>query len=152
MASCGGTRSIPSISMATRSRTRRIRIGGPFDERTPHDGRAPRAGPEGPAPRDWQLAGAPGGAAVGGVRHLGCGLATRAGDPLWAAAGFAIAMGWAGLSLHNDCRYKAFFQRLKRETCTYRVQGGGGGRPAPPAPWPRRGLRALSWPAFKSCE
>ncbi|MDR3638462.1 MAG: phosphatidylglycerophosphate synthase, partial [Isosphaeraceae bacterium] len=22
----------------------------------------------------------------------------------------------------------------------------------PPAPWPRRGLGALSWPAFKACE
>jgi hypothetical protein len=83
---------------------------------------------------------------------LGYGLAARTGDPRWSVAGFAIALGWAGLSLHNDCRYKAFFQRLKRETRTYRVDGGSGGRPSPPAPWPRRGLAALTWPAYKACE
>src|SRR5690349_3195046 len=37
---------------------------------------------------------------------LGYGLAARTGDLRWAGAGFAIAVGWAGLSLHNDCRYK----------------------------------------------
>jgi hypothetical protein len=83
---------------------------------------------------------------------LGYGLAIRTGDLRWAAAGFAVAVGWTVLSLHNDCRYKAFFQRLKRETGTYRVLGGGGGRPSPPAPWPRRGLAALTWPAGKACE
>jgi hypothetical protein len=83
---------------------------------------------------------------------LGYGLAARSGDPRWAAAGFAMALGWAGLSLHNDCRYKAFFQRLKREARAYRVDGGSGGRPAPPSPWPRRGIRALTWPAYKACE
>lgn len=83
---------------------------------------------------------------------LGYGLAVRTGDPLWAAGGFVIALGWTVLSLHNDCRYKAFFQRLKRESSTYLVAGGSGGRPAPPAPWPRRGLAALTWPAYKTCE
>jgi hypothetical protein len=87
---------------------------------------------------------------------LGYGLAACNGDSRWAIAGFSIAAGWAGLSLHNECRYKAFFQRLKRETRTYRVDGGGGGRPAPPAPWPgiprNRGLAALSWLAAKICE
>lgn len=83
---------------------------------------------------------------------LGHGLAVRTGDPAWSVAGFAVAAGWAGLSLHNDCRYKAFFQRLKRETARYRVDGGSGGRPAPPAPWPRRGAGVLSWPAAKACE
>jgi hypothetical protein len=83
---------------------------------------------------------------------LGYGLAARTGDVRWAAAGFAIALGWAGLALHNDCRYKAFFQRLKRESGTFRVEGGRGGRPSPPAPWPRRGRGALSWPALKACE
>lgn len=84
---------------------------------------------------------------------LGYGLAARTGELRWAAAGFAVAAGWAALSLHNDCRYKAFFQRLKRETATrYRVDGGSGGRPAPPPPRPRRGPRALAWPAYKACE
>jgi hypothetical protein len=83
---------------------------------------------------------------------LGYGLAARTGDVRWAAAGFAIALGWAVLSLNNDCRYKAFFQRLKAEDRSYRIDGGSGGRPAPPAPWPRRGRAALTWPAYKSCE
>jgi phosphatidylglycerophosphate synthase len=83
---------------------------------------------------------------------LGYGLAVQSGDLRWAAAGFAIALGWALLGLHNDCRYKAFFQRLKRETGSYRVDGGSGGRPAPPARWPRRGLAAFTWPAYKVCE
>src|SRR3954465_4735538 len=58
---------------------------------------------------------------------LGYGLSARSGDPRWAAAGFAIALGWAVLGLHNDCLYKAFFQRLKRETGAFRVEGGSGG-------------------------
>ncbi len=83
---------------------------------------------------------------------LGYGLASRSGEMRWTIAGFAIAMGWGLLSLHNDCRYKAFFQRLKIATRSYRVDGGGGGRPQPPAPWPRRGHGALTWPAYKLCE
>jgi phosphatidylglycerophosphate synthase len=83
---------------------------------------------------------------------LGYGLAARTGDPRWAAAGFAIALGWTMISLHNDCRYKALFQRLKRETGAMRVECGGGARPSPPAPWPRRWPGVLTWPAFKACE
>lgn len=83
---------------------------------------------------------------------LGQGLAMRTGDPLWSVAGCAIALGWTCLSLHNDCRYKAFFQRLKRETTRYRVDGGSGGRPAPAARWPMIGRGLLTWPAYKSCE
>jgi hypothetical protein len=83
---------------------------------------------------------------------LGFGLASRTGDPRWAAAGFAIACGWTFLSIQNDCRYKAFFQRLKAASGSYRVEGGAGGRPSPPAPWPRRGRGMLTWPAFKACE
>jgi hypothetical protein len=83
---------------------------------------------------------------------LGFGLAVRFDDVRWTIAGFAIAVGWAGLSLHNDCRYKAFFQRLKSTTDSYHVDGGGGGRPQPPSPWPRLGRAALTWPAFKACE
>ena len=83
---------------------------------------------------------------------LGYGLASRTGDPTWAAAGFAVGLGWLFLSLHNDCRYKAAFQRLKASTGTYRVDGGSGGKPSPPAPWPRSGRGRLTWPALKSCE
>jgi CDP-alcohol phosphatidyltransferase len=83
---------------------------------------------------------------------LGYGLAVRSGNTIWTIAGFAIGLGWALVSLHNDCRYKAFFQRLKSASGSYRVDGGGGGRPQPPAPWPRRGRAALTWPAFKACE
>lgn len=83
---------------------------------------------------------------------LGQALAYRSGDPSWSAAGFAIALGWLFLGLHNDCRYKAFFQRLKRETIEYRVEGGSGGRPSPPTRWPRRGRGMLTWPAYKACE
>ena len=83
---------------------------------------------------------------------LGYGLAARSGDLRWTIAGFAIGAGWTLLSLHNDCRYKAFFQRLKAATASYRVDGGAGGRPQPPAPWPRRGLAAITWPAYKVCE
>ena len=83
---------------------------------------------------------------------LGMGLAERSGEPLWAVAGASIAVGWAGLSLHNDCRYKAFFQRLKAAPGAFRVEGGAGGRPSPPPRWPRRGLGMLTYPAFKACE
>ncbi len=83
---------------------------------------------------------------------LGYGLASRTDDPRWALAGFLIAAGWSALGLQNDCRYKAFFQRLKAATGSYRVEGGSGGRPAPPTPWPRSGLGVLTWPAFKACE
>lgn len=83
---------------------------------------------------------------------LGHGLAVRSGDPTWCAAGFSIACGWLFLGLQNDCRYKAFFQRLKSADDTYRVDAGSGGRPSPPAPWPKRGRAALTWPAYKACE
>jgi phosphatidylglycerophosphate synthase len=83
---------------------------------------------------------------------LGYGLAAQSGDVRWTAAGFAIALGWTTLGLHNDCRYKAFFQRLKRETGTFRVDAASGGRPSPPQPWPRQGRAMLTWPAYKACE
>jgi CDP-alcohol phosphatidyltransferase len=83
---------------------------------------------------------------------LGYGLAARSGDMRWSIAGFAIAVGWGLLSLHNDCRYKAFFQRLKSASGSYRIDGGAGGRSQPPAPWPCRGYAAITWPAYKLCE
>ena len=84
---------------------------------------------------------------------LGYGLAARSGDARWTIAGFAIAAGWAILSLHNDCRYKAFFQRLKSATRSYRIDGGGGGRPAAAArPGPAAAAPRSTWPAYKLCE
>jgi hypothetical protein len=83
---------------------------------------------------------------------LGYGLAARTGDVRWAAAGFVVGAGWTFIGLGNDCRYKAFFQRLKSATGSFRVDGGSGGRPTPPARWPRGGLRAFTWPAYKICE
>ena len=83
---------------------------------------------------------------------LGYGLLSRTGQPLWAVAGFAIASGWLFLGLHNDARYKAFFQRLKASPETFQVTGGAGGRPAPPPGWPRHGRGRLTWPAYKACE
>ena len=83
---------------------------------------------------------------------LGFGLAEASGDVHWAVAGAVIALGWTVLSLHNDCRYKAFFQRLKSSSKAFRVEGGSGGRPAPPPAWPRQGLGMLTYPAFKLCE
>jgi hypothetical protein len=83
---------------------------------------------------------------------LGYGLANRSGDSRWAIAGFSIALGWAVLSLHNDCRYKALFQRLKSTNLRYIVEGGAGGHPAPAPAWPRRGLGLVTWPAYKVCE
>ncbi|ODT97674.1 MAG: phosphatidylglycerophosphate synthase [Planctomycetes bacterium SCN 63-9] len=83
---------------------------------------------------------------------IGFGLSACTGDLHWTIAGFAMAFGWGLLSLHNDCRYKAFFQRLKSIHGSYRVDGGSGGRPSPPTPPPRR-LRAwIVWSAYKSCE
>ncbi len=83
---------------------------------------------------------------------LGYGLSARSGDPRWSIAGLAIGAGWTMLNLHNDCRYKAFFQRLKAAPGSFRVDGGSGGRPQPPASWPLRFPGVLTWPAYKACE
>jgi len=45
---------------------------------------------------------------------LGWGVARVWEQPLGIVAGFLVALGWVLLGLHNDCRYKAFFERLKR--------------------------------------
>ena len=83
---------------------------------------------------------------------LGFGLMLRSGRPAWCVAGFALATGWTMLALHNDCRYKAFFQKLKRGDRSYRVDSGSGGRPAPPQGWPMRWPGVATWPMAKSCE
>jgi hypothetical protein len=83
---------------------------------------------------------------------VGYGLAAQSGEMTWTIAGAAIAVGWTLLSVQNDCRYKALFQRLKSTKGSYRTDGGAGGRPQPPAPWPRKGIGALTWPLYKACE
>jgi len=83
---------------------------------------------------------------------LGFGLARRLGDVNWTIAGFAIALGWGFLSLHNDCRYKAFFQRLKSAAGSFRVDGGSGGKPSPPAKPPVKPFRLAVWLGYKACE
>ena len=83
---------------------------------------------------------------------LSHGLTIRHGDPRWSIAGWTIAGGWLFLGLHNDCRYKAFFQRLKRDCESFQLAPRPAERPSPPSSWPRRGMSAFLWPAFKSCE
>ena len=83
---------------------------------------------------------------------LGYGLASRTGRLPWAAAGFAVGAGWTFLNLHNDCRYKAFFQPLKRASGSFRVVGGAGDRSGS-SPRRRRSARALlTDPAYMICE
>lgn len=79
---------------------------------------------------------------------LGFGLTMRGGSPLWSIAGFAIAFGWLGLSIHNDCKYKAFFQRLKNATTDFCVAPPG----ASGAGSSRAKARPASWLAAKACE
>ena len=83
---------------------------------------------------------------------LGYGLTSLTGEPLWSVAGFAIALGWALLSLHNDCRYKAVFQRIKSTRQSFRVNGGSGSRPISGFSWPSFGFGFLTWMGAKACE
>ncbi len=83
---------------------------------------------------------------------LGFGLTMRGGSPFWALGGFALALGWTWLGLNSDCRYKAFFQRLKVETRRFVVEGGAGGRPMPPERWPVGWPGIVTWPMAKFCE
>ncbi len=83
---------------------------------------------------------------------LGFGLTMRTGSPLWSLCGFAIASGWTLLSLHNDCRYKALFQRLKASDENYRVDRGSKPRPLAPPGWPTAWPGIVTWPMAKACE
>jgi hypothetical protein len=83
---------------------------------------------------------------------LGFGLALRGGSVGWATAGFLIAAGWTGLNLHNDCRYKAMFGRLKREERTLLVELAAADRPTPPPAWPMTWPGVATWPVGKACE
>lgn len=83
---------------------------------------------------------------------LGFGLARQSGDLAWTVAGALAGGGWLVLSLQNDCRYKAMFQRLKVPGAAYRVTTGSYARPSPAMGWPRTWPGVVSWPAAKLCE
>ena len=83
---------------------------------------------------------------------LGFAVAARGGSIGWAAVGFLVAAGWTGLNLHNDCRYKAMFGRLKRGERALRVEVGAEDRPTSPPPWPLSWPGVATWPMGKACE
>ena len=83
---------------------------------------------------------------------LGLGQFARTGQPLWLPAGFTLGGALAMLMLAHDCRYKAFFRRLKRERGVFRVEGGSGARPEPPRRPPRRPAPLAWYLLQKFCE
>ncbi len=83
---------------------------------------------------------------------IGVGWGMAADQRWWLLPGLAWGVGLLLLGLVNDVHYKAFIKRLKRLDGELRVIGGGGGRPGPPAPLPRRPLAAAAWLARKACE
>jgi hypothetical protein len=83
---------------------------------------------------------------------VGLGLFCRTAQSVWLLAGLAWGISLQLVTLQHDARYKAFVQRLKRlhgELCTV---GGGGGRPVPQPPVPRRPTSLAIWSARKLCE
>lgn len=83
---------------------------------------------------------------------VGSGLAIETRDPLWAAFGLGWGLALLLIGLLHDARYKAFVQRLKRVHGELLVVGGGGARPAPQPPRPRRLFPLAAWLARKSNE
>lgn len=83
---------------------------------------------------------------------IGWGLFARSAEPLWLLAGLGWGVGTLLVGLLHDARYKAFVQRLKLVRGELRLVGGGGGRPTPCAPPPRRLVPLAAWVARKSCE
>lgn len=83
---------------------------------------------------------------------VGYGLAARLVQPGWLLAGTAWGVGLLLLGLQDDTRYKAFILRLKRLRGQLMVEGGGGYKPLPQPPIPRRPLRLARWLAHKACE
>ncbi len=83
---------------------------------------------------------------------IGCGLFARTGEPLWPLVGLLWGVALLLITLQHDARYKTFIKRLKRVRGRLQVLGGGGGRPSPQPPVPRRPLRLMGWIARKACE
>jgi hypothetical protein len=83
---------------------------------------------------------------------LGHGIAAQTGELYWTVAGFLTGGGWMLLGLHNDCRYKAFFQRLKSARGSFRVDGARGRLTGAPGVQSRRIATAFYWPLYKACE
>jgi phosphatidylglycerophosphate synthase len=83
---------------------------------------------------------------------VGFGLFVRTAEPLWLLGGLLWGVSLLLTTLQHDARYKAFVRRLKRVRGELRVLGGGGARPAPQPPIPRRPLRLAAWTARKACE
>lgn len=83
---------------------------------------------------------------------VGAGLFIRTLEPLWFLAGLVWAISSLLITLQHDARYKSFIKRLKRHQGRLEVEGGGGERPAPQPPLPRRPDRLLAYLARKSCE
>jgi phosphatidylglycerophosphate synthase len=83
---------------------------------------------------------------------VGQGVAQLAGEPAYAHAGLVWGVAVLLVGLHNDTRYKAFMQRLKRVSGRLEVVGGGGARPEPP-PGPQPTWRSWAgWSLKKACE
>jgi len=83
---------------------------------------------------------------------VGYGLFVATLNPVWSLAGFAWGIASLTSSLANDVRYKAMFQRLKRVDGRLVTVGGGGGRPTPAPPVPRRLIPFAGWLTRKWTE
>jgi len=83
---------------------------------------------------------------------IGWGVAGARHQPPWTLLGVAAGVGLLLLGLIHDTRYKAFVKRWKRLRGELVLQGGGGGRPAPPARPAGSLLRRVAWCLRKLCE
>jgi len=83
---------------------------------------------------------------------IGWGVAVARNQPAWTLVGVAAGAGLLLLGLVHDTRYKAFVKRWKRLRGELVLQGGGGGRPAPPTKPGGGMLRRGAWCLRKVCE
>ena len=84
---------------------------------------------------------------------LGYGLAARTGDPRWAAAGFAIALGWAGPEPAQRLPLQGVLPAAEaRDAASTASTAAAAAVPPRPPPGRAAASAALTWPAFKACE